>query len=133
MKITRNIIRLLTIISLMSTIMLAGCFRPPNGVGTSKEILIKDTGYPVNTEAEASNLVIANLDIISGADLVRIDGPIDSKTLVNVTASKMEGNQFLVNIEYTYKESKTPGDNGKVAVTVTGEGKIYGIVRLQPN
>ena len=133
MVMTLKIIKLLPVIALLPVILFAGCHPSPDGAIISKEILIVDTGKTVNTETDASNLVTANLDAISGADLARISGPITKNTLVNVTASKQEGSQFLVNIEYTYEGSKVPGDNGKVAVTVTGEGKIYGAVRLQPN
>ncbi len=128
-----KIIKLLPVIALLPIILFTGCHTPPNGVNMSQEILIVDTGKTVNTETDASNLVTANLDAINGADLARISGPISKNTLVNIVASKQEGSQFLVNIEYTYEGSKVPGDNGKVAVTVTGVGKIYGAVRLQPN
>lgn len=115
-------------IALLLMIGIPGCVYP-SGVIEEEEILIMDTEQRVNTEDDAANLAMTNLATISEAELARIPGEINEATLLQINAWKIERNgasAFLVSMEYVNPDSMAEGDNGKVVITVTGDGKIYG-------
>lgn len=133
-----NIIRLpppaviLSIVFLATTLLIGCNPNPPSGVNLEKQILIIDTGKTVTSESEAASLVQNNLGVISEAKLIRIAGEINKDTLININAEKFnEGEDFSVHIEYRHPQSKMEGDTGKVVVTVTGKGKIFGMTSAQ--
>ena len=113
--------------------LFTACRSTPNSVTSAKEVLIKDTGKTVANESDADNLVRDNLDFINAVDLLRVSGPINNNTLINTVVTKQEDNRFQVNIEYFYERAQASGQTAKMTVTVTGDGKIYGEVRLQPD
>lgn len=98
-----------------------------SGALREKEILIIDAKQPVRNEDEAASLARAQLKAINAADLVRIQGPITETTLQNIQAQDFKRNNeeaFLVHIEYSVGAA-----TGKLAVTITKDGKIFGYMR----
>jgi predicted secreted protein len=107
----------------------AGTPSPKSGALREKEILIIDAKQPVRNEDEAASLARAQLKAINAADLIRIQGPITETTLQKIQAQDFKRNNeeaFLVDIEYS-----VGADRGKLAVTITKDGKIFGYMRDQ--
>ncbi len=99
-------------------------FSPSNGVMMTKEILVIDTGQTVGNEEQAVKIATDHLAEISDANLLRVTGEINKTTLNKMNAQATGRNgapAYFVNMEYSVGT-----DTGKLTVTITKDGKIYG-------